>query len=399
MSRLEDELRQRVLSQIDLSQTIEDEQIKTYVRREIRSLGRNVPIGIEERKALERRVFNSLRKLDILQELLENDDITEIMINGPKDIFVEEKGQIRKLDKTFSTGERLHDVIQQIAAQNNEIVNETHPILDTKVDGTRVCIVMNPVSLEHPIVSIRKFPKEPITIEKLISYGSISPEIAEFLKKAVVSRYNIFISGGTSSGKTTFLNALTEYVPADQRVITIEDSAELQIMGIPNLVRLESRNATLEGKLEVTIRDLVKTSLRLRPDRIIVGECRGGEALEMLQAMGNGHPGSISTGHANSAKDMVSRLETMVLMAGGVELPLDAIRKQISSGIDLIIQLGRLKDRSRRLLEICEVVGMEDGEVKLNSLYRLDQENGMIWKKTGQLIHTEKMDIQGFSDY
>ncbi|HAN50648.1 MAG TPA: pilus assembly protein [Lachnospiraceae bacterium] len=399
MSRLEDELRQRVLSQIDLSQTIEDEQIKTYVRREIRSLGRNVPIGIEERKALERRVFNSLRKLDILQELLENDDITEIMINGPKDIFVEEKGQIRKLDKTFSTGERLHDVIQQIAAQNNEIVNETHPILDTKVDGTRVCIVMNPVSLEHPIVSIRKFPKEPITIEKLISYGSISPEIAEFLKKAVVSRYNIFISGGTSSGKTTFLNALTEYVPADQRVITIEDSAELQIMGIPNLVRLESRNATLEGKLEVTIRDLVKTSLRLRPDRIIVGECRGGEALEMLQAMGTGHPGSISTGHANSAKDMVSRLETMVLMAGGVELPLDAIRKQISSGIDLIIQLGRLKDRSRRLLEICEVVGMEDGEVKLNSLYRLDQENGMIWKKTGQLIHTEKMDIQGFSDY
>jgi pilus assembly protein CpaF len=399
MSRLEDELRQRVLSQIDLSQTIEDEQIKTYVRREIRSLGRNVPIGIEERKALERRVFNSLRKLDILQELLENDDITEIMINGPKDIFVEEKGQIRKLDKTFSTGERLHDVIQQIAAQNNEIVNETHPILDTKVDGTRVCIVLNPVSLEHPIVSIRKFPKEPITIEKLISYGSISPEIAEFLKKAVVSRYNIFISGGTSSGKTTFLNALTEYVPADQRVITIEDSAELQIMGIPNLVRLESRNATLEGKLEVTIRDLVKTSLRLRPDRIIVGECRGGEALEMLQAMGTGHPGSISTGHANSAKDMVSRLETMVLMAGGVELPLDAIRKQISSGIDLIIQLGRLKDRSRRLLEICEVVGMEDGEVKLNSLYRLDQENGMIWKKTGQLIHTEKMDIQGFSDY
>lgn len=399
MSRLEDELRQRVLSQIDLSQTIEDEQIKNYVRREIRSLGRNVPIGIEERKALERRVFNSLRKLDILQELLENDDITEIMINGPKDIFVEEKGQIRKLDKTFSTGERLHDVIQQIAAQNNEIVNETHPILDTKVDGTRVCIVMNPVSLEHPIVSIRKFPKEPITIEKLISYGSISPEIAEFLKKAVVSRYNIFISGGTSSGKTTFLNALTEYVPADQRVITIEDSAELQIMGIPNLVRLESRNATLEGKLEVTIRDLVKTSLRLRPDRIIVGECRGGEALEMLQAMGTGHPGSISTGHANSAKDMVSRLETMVLMAGGVELPLDAIRKQISSGIDLIIQLGRLKDRSRRLLEICEVVGMEDGEVKLNSLYRLDQENGMIWKKTGQLIHTEKMDIQGFSDY
>lgn len=399
MSRLEDELRQRVLSQIDLSQTIEDEQIKTYVRREIRSLGRNVPIGIEERKALERRVFNSLRKLDILQELLENDDITEIMINGPKDIFVEEKGQIRKLDKTFSTGERLHDVIQQIAAQNNEIVNETHPILDTKVDGTRVCIVMNPVSLEHPIVSIRKFPKESITIEKLISYGSISPEIAEFLKKAVVSRYNIFISGGTSSGKTTFLNALTEYVPADQRVITIEDSAELQIMGIPNLVRLESRNATLEGKLEVTIRDLVKTSLRLRPDRIIVGECRGGEALEMLQAMGTGHPGSISTGHANSAKDMVSRLETMVLMAGGVELPLDAIRKQISSGIDLIIQLGRLKDRSRRLLEICEVVGMEDGEVRLNSLYRLDQENGMIWKKTGQLIHTEKMDIQGFSDY
>ncbi len=399
MPRLEDELRQRVLSQIDLSQTIEDEQIKTYVRREIRSLGRNVPIGIEERKALERRVFNSLRKLDILQELLENDDITEIMINGPKDIFVEEKGQIRKLDKTFSTGERLHDVIQQIAAQNNEIVNETHPILDTKVDGTRVCIVMNPVSLEHPIISIRKFPKEPITIEKLISYGSISPEIAEFLKKAVVSRYNIFISGGTSSGKTTFLNALTEYVPADQRVITIEDSAELQIMGIPNLVRLESRNATLEGKLEVTIRDLVKTSLRLRPDRIIVGECRGGEALEMLQAMGTGHPGSISTGHANSAKDMVSRLETMVLMAGGVELPLDAIRKQISSGIDLIIQLGRLKDRSRRLLEICEVVGMEDGEVKLNSLYRLDQENGMIWKKTGQLIHTEKMDIQGFSDY
>lgn len=387
----EDELRRKVLEKADLSGNLEDEEIRSLVRQEIRVLGREFPLSIEERQRMETQVFNSLRKLDVLQEFLENDEITEIMINGPEEIFLEEKGRIRKSEKHFSSEERLCDVIQQIAANNNEVVNESQPILDTRIGGERVCIVLPPVGIDHPVLSIRKFPKEPITMKRLLSFGSLSPEVADFLKKAVRARYNIFISGGTSSGKTTFLNALTEYIPPTERVITIEDSAELSLLGIPNLVRLESRNATLDGKLEITIRDLVKTSLRLRPDRIIVGECRGGEALEMLQAMGTGHPGSISTGHANSARDMIGRLETMVLMAG-VELPLAAVRQQIASGIDLMIHLGRLRDRSRRVLEISEIDGMKDGEVLLHPIYRMreDETGKYSWVQEGKINHTEK---------
>ncbi|MDD6351923.1 MAG: CpaF family protein [Lachnospiraceae bacterium] len=403
MPGLDHTLRSRVLEQLDRNRDVEDEVVRACVRREVCRAGREQPLSVQERQELEETVFNSLRKLDILQELLDDEDITEIMVNGPDQIFLEKKGQIYLSDRKFASEERLMDVIQQIAAANNQIISESSPILDTRIHGERVCIVLPPIGIDHPILSIRKFPKEPITMDRLLATGSMSEEIAEFLKKAVEARYNIFISGGTSSGKTTFLNALTEFIPRDQRVITIEDSAELVVLGIPNLIRLESRNKTLEGKLEVTIRDLVRTSLRLRPDRIIVGECRGGETLDMIQAMATGHPGSLSTGHANSARDMLSRLEVMVLMGGNADLPLLAIRQQIAAGIDLIIHLARLRDRSRRLIEITELDGMENGEIRLNRLYRLKEEReegeSYQWVKEGELIHSEKMTRAGFSTW
>ncbi|WP_090420197.1 CpaF family protein [Pseudobutyrivibrio sp. YE44] len=388
------------MNKIDLSFDVSDEELIQIIRNEIVAKSKEYPISLVERKNIESHVFNSLRKLDVLEDLLADEEITEIMINGPDNIFIEKKGQVIHSSEHFSSEEKLNDIIQSIVANSNKIVNESNPIVDTRLeDGSRVNIVLKPAAVDYPILSIRKFPKEQMTMERLRGFGSIDGEQIEFLKKLVESGYNIFVSGGTGSGKTSFLNALGEYIPNDERVITIEDSAELQLKNVENLVRLEARNANLEGKNEISIRDLLKSALRMRPDRIIVGECRGGEALEMLQAFNTGHDGSCSTGHSNSCKDMLSRLETMVLM--GAEIPLPAIRQQIASGIDIIVQLGRLRDKSRKLLEICEVEGIENGEIKLNPLYQfkeLDEKNGRIigeWQKTGSLIHTEKLIANG----
>ena len=394
IARAREEIRNRILSQVDLTRETDDEELSDLIRNEVIAFGHDRSLSLMDRLSLEREIFNSLRKLDILQELLDDDEITEIMINSPRDIFIEKRGEIKRLEKSFSSEEKLSDVIQQIVAENNKVVNESVPIVDTRLsDGSRVNVVLSPIAIDHSILSIRRFPNEIITMEKLISLGSLSREVAGFLSRIVKAKYNIFLSGGTSSGKTTFLGALTEYIDRDERVITIEDSAELRVIDIDNLVRLEARSANLEGRLEITIRDLIKTSLRLRPDRIIVGEVRGAETLDMLQACNTGHDGSLSTGHANSNEDMLSRLETMVLM--GMELPVSAIRQQIASGIDILIHLGRLRDRSRKLLEVSEVVGMKDGEIELSTLYSYDANEG-VWKKRNELIHTKKMSLAGF---
>ncbi|MCR5580424.1 MAG: CpaF family protein [Pseudobutyrivibrio sp.] len=387
---------------IDLSMDVSDEEILALIKERIIEKGRRVPISLSQRQRMETHVFNSLRKLDVLEDLLSDEEITEIMINGPDNIFIEKRGQVIHCNERFSSEEKLNDIIQNIVASSNKIVNERSPIVDTRLaDGSRVNIVLKPAAVDYSIISIRKFPKEQMTMERLESYGSISIEQIELLRKLVISGYNIFVSGGTGSGKTSFLNALGEFIPKDERVITIEDSAELQLKNVENIVRLEARNANLEGKNEITIRDLLKSSLRMRPDRIIVGECRGAEALEMLQAFNTGHDGSCSTGHSNSCHDMLSRLETMVLM--GADIPLAAIRQQIASGIDIIVQLGRLRDKSRKLLEISEVIGIENEAIKLNPLYKfkeLEEVNGRIvgqWEKIGDLIHQEKLEASGIS--
>lgn len=389
-------VKERVMSRLDLSRDLEDEEILSIICEEILYLSKEKFISVPERLKIQNDVYNSLRKLDVLQDLLEEDDITEIMINGPKSIFIEKNGHITKTQREFSSEEKLSDVIQQIVSVNNKVVNESSPIVDTRLeDGSRVNIILPPIAVDHSVLSIRRFPKEPINMDKLLSLGSISSEVVEFLKKLVISRYNIFISGGTGSGKTTFLNALTEFIPKDERIITIEDSAELQIMGVDNLVRLESRSANLEGNLAVPIRELVRAALRQRPDRIVVGECRGEEALEVLQACNTGHDGSLSTGHANSAKDMLSRLETMVLMSG-MELPVSAIRQQIASGIDILVHLGRLRDKSRKLLEISEIIGIKNGEIQLSTLYSYNNnsENGVgAWIKENELYHNQKLQM------
>lgn len=332
-------------------------------------------LSLSEQEELEQYLFYSLRKLDVLQDLLNDKAITEIMVNGPNHIFYEKNGSIYQSDKKFSSVEKLNDVIQQIVGTNNRMVNEASPIVDTRLtDGSRVNIVLSPIALEGSAISIRKFPQKPFVMADLIRLGALSEETAEFLKKLVVAKYNIFVSGGTGSGKTTFLNALSQYIPEDERIITIEDSAELQLIGKQNLVRLETRNANTEGVKPITIRDLIRSSLRMRPDRVIVGECRGEEALDMLQAMNTGHDGSLSTGHANSCRDMIARLETMVLM--GANLPLPAIKSQIASGIDILVHLGRLRDKSRRVLVIAEIIGMEQGDVQINEIYHF-KEKGM----------------------
>lgn len=392
-----EKIRGRVLERIDLTKELDDEEILSLIREEIIEASRERLLPLPERMVIQKDIFNSLRKLDVLQDLLEEDGITEIMINGPKDIFVERNGRIERSEKCFSSGEKLSDVIQQIVAGTNKVVNESSPIVDTRLpDGSRVNIILPPVAVDHSILAIRRFPKEPITMEKLLAFGSISSEVVEFLKLLVKSRYNIFISGGTGSGKTTFLNALTEFIPKGERVITIEDSAELQIQGVENLVRLESRSANIEGKLAIPIRELVRAALRQRPDRIVVGECRGEEALEVLQACNTGHDGSLSTGHANSSRDMLSRLETMVLM--GMDLPIAAIRQQIASGIDILVHLGRMRDKTRKLMEISEVIGMENGEIKLSTIYEIDLEskgkNG-VWRRKNELFHREKLLMAG----
>ena len=359
-------------------------------------------ISIRQKEELEESVFNAIRRLDVLQELLEDDTITEIMINGKDDIFLERNGHITKWDKSFENEERLEDIAQKIASLSNKIVNISSPIADTRLeDGSRVSIVLPPVALNGPVITIRKFYKDALTMEKLIETGSLTQEAADFLKMAVKSKSNIFISGGTGSGKTTFLNALSEFIDNDERVITIEDAAELQINHVKNLVRLEARDANIEGKNEVTIRDLIRASLRMRPDRIIVGEVRGKETLDMVQAMSTGHDGSLSTGHGNSPKDMMTRLETMILM--GIDMPVAAIRQQLTSAIDIIIHLGRLRDKTRRVLQIAEVVGVSRGEVKFNKLFEFAENaesNGRVLgelKATGnKLVNTQKMYFAGY---
>ena len=369
------ELRKRVQEQLDLSRELSDEEVQELIDREILKTSRENCLLLEEKLRLQKELFNSMRRLDMLQELIEDPDVTEIMVNGPRDIFIERSGRLTRWERSFSSKGKLEDVVQQIVSFCNRSVSKANPIADARLaDGSRVNIVLDPVALNGPVVTIRRFPKEPVRMRQLLEWGSISAEAAAFLQQVVKAGYNIFVSGGTGSGKTTVLNALSEYIPSDERIITIEDNAELQLDRVTNLVTLEARNANLEGEREITIRDLIKTSLRMRPDRIIVGEIRGAEAIDMLQAMNTGHDGSLSTGHANSPGDMLSRLETMVLM--GMELPLTAVRRQIASGVDLIVHLGRLRDGSRKVLEIVELDGMEQGEIRLRPLFTFEEEPG-----------------------
>lgn len=400
---LRERLKIKVMSALDLSRDMEDAEIGRIIDRCIIEETKETYVPLKEKVGLRVELFNSLRRLDVLTELLEDDSVTEIMVNGISDIYVERGGVIMRYGKAFESREKLEHVIQQIVGDCNRRVNESSPIVDARLpDGSRVNIVTTPVSLNGPVITIRRFPKERITMRKLISYGSLTEDAARLLEIFVQAKYNIFVSGGTGSGKTTFLNALTDFVPEDERIITIEDSAELQIQGVKNLVRLEARTANLEGENEVTIRDLIKTSLRMRPDRIIVGEVRDAAAIDMLAAMGTGHDGSISTGHANSAEDMLARLETMVLM--GIELPLPAIRRQIASSVDLVIHLGRLRDKSRKVLKISEVKGMEQGEIILNTLFEFKErgvEQGRVLgelRKINELIHIEKLQSAGLLD-
>lgn len=390
------ELKERVLAEVDLTRELSDEEICLLIEKYVEDYSHIHALTLKERELLEKALFYSMRKFDAIQELLEDPAVTEIMVNGAEHIFYEKEGRLMESKSRFSSKEKLNDVIQQMAGNNNRMVNEASPIVDTRLpDGSRVNIVLEPVSIDGSAISIRKFPEKPILMENLIRMGTVSEEAAGFLKLLVESGYNIFVSGGTGSGKTTFLNALSQYIPREERIITIEDSAELQLVDKPNLVRLETRNANTEGVEPITIRDLIRTALRMRPERIIVGECRGAEALDMLQAMNTGHDGSLSTGHANSCRDMLSRMETMVLM--GMELPLSAIRSQIASGIDILVHLGRLRDKSRKVLHIAEIAGMEHGEIKLHELFRFVEEGeggrevcGKL-VRTGELIAREKL--------
>ena len=392
-------IQESILSEMDFSKDVDDEEMLERIDRNILKLCRSKGISMDEKLRLRKELFYSIRKLDVLQILVDDPSVTEIMVNGTDNIFVEKDGRLLRYDLKFESREKLEDVIQQIVSKCNRVVNEASPIADARLEnGSRVNIVLGPVALNGPILTIRRFPDNPITMDKLIEIGSIPKELADFLSTLVAAGYNIFIAGGTGSGKTTFLNALSDSIPSDDRVITIEDNAELQILHVPNLVRLETRNANVEGCKEITIRDLIKSSLRMRPTRIIVGEVRGEECVDMLQAMNTGHI-SMSTGHANSASDMLSRLETMVLM--GMDIPLNAIRGQIASGIDIIVQLGRLRDKTRKVLEICELTGKLDertGDIVMRTLYRftevgVDENNKIIgeWRKENELTNTEKL--------
>lgn len=387
----EEQLYERVLERIDLTRDISDEELTELIREVLQEAAEEEYIPLRQQIVLSRQLFHSFRKLDILQELIEDDTVTEIMINGTDEIFIEKDGKIVRSDRRFLSQNRLEDVIQQIVSGTNRYVNEVSPIVDARLeDGSRVNVVLKPVALNGPIVTIRKFPKEVVTMEQLIRWNSVTQEVAEFLKMLVRAKYNIFVSGGTGAGKTTFLNALSDFIPKEERIITIEDNAELQIRGVPNLVRLEARNANLEGEGAVTIRDLIKSALRMRPDRIIVGEVRGEETVDMISsAMLNGHSGSMSTGHANNPTDMLHRLETMMMM--GIELPLIAIQRQVASALDIIIHLGRLRDKSRRVLEIAEVLGVEEGQIRLRTLYEFQEEGMENGKIKGTLVKVEDM--------
>lgn len=397
-------IREKVLDTCDFAM-LSDEELEEAIAKCIDKEFSDVYMSITEKADIGDQVFSLIRGLGLLDSIIHDDSITEVMINGYKDIFIEKNGSVVRLNEEFEDEKKLEDVIQKIVGMAGREVNEATPIVDTRLqDGSRVNVVLPPISLKGPIVTIRKFSKEPMTIEKLIKYGSITKEIAEVLEVLVRAKYNIFICGGTGSGKTTFLNALSNYIPRDERVITIEDSAELQITNVDNLVSLETRNANTAGVGAVTIRDLIKSALRMRPERIVVGEVRGAEALDMLQAMNTGHDGSLSTGHANSTKDMLSRLETMVL-TGAEGLPLEAVRQQIASAVDIMIHLSRLRDKSRKTMEITEVAGYENGEIILNPLYQFEEdENSTVEKVSGslkrtknQLIHILKLQIAGYN--
>lgn len=388
------EICQKVIEEMDFSKELSDDELLKLIDTVITDYCRKSELVLSERIILRRECFNSLRRLDVIQEYLDDDSITEIMINGKDSIFVEKDGRLEKVSKRFESKEKLEDVIQQIVASCNRSVNEAYPIQDARLKtGERVNIVLDPVALNGPIVTIRRFPKEPITMDKLIAIGSITEEAADFLKRLVVSKYNIFISGGTGSGKTTFLNALSQFIPGDERIITIEDSAELQIRRVENLVRLEARTSNSKDSEPIEIKDLIKTSLRMRPERIIIGEVRGKEAIDMLAAMNTGHDGSLSTGHGNSAEDMILRIETMVL--SGMEIPLPAVRNQIASAIDIFVHLGRLRDKRRVVLEISEVLGVKDQKVELNKLYEWKDGN---LEKTGELRKRRKLNAWGITD-
>lgn len=384
-----DDIKRYVSENLPLSK-LSDEELEEKIEEIAAQRTSDQYWSIDKKIAIVQQVYSSIRGFGLLDSIINDDTITEVMINGPENVFIEQNGRLFKLDKQFESQRRLEDIIQRIVGLSGREVNQANPICDTRLpDGSRVSVVLPPIALCGPTLTIRKFSKRPMTIERLIQYGSITREIADKLELLVKAKYNIFISGGTGSGKTTFLNALSNYIPKDERVITIEDSAELQIVGVDNLVSLETRNANASGAGQITIRDLIKSSLRMRPERIVVGEVRGGEALDMLQAMNTGHDGSLSTGHANSTEDMLSRLETMVLQ-GTAGLPLEAIRQQISSAVDIIIHLSRLRDKSRKTMEICEVLGYGDGEIKLNPLYAfVEHENSTLEKVLGKLQRTE----------
>lgn len=394
-------LKHEILARLDCGQDFTDEQVQHIIDEKLCSrecIGR---LEVSRRRALGRELFAAIRGLDVLQELLEDPDITEIMINGPNRIFVEKEGQLSAWSGQFESETRLQDVIQQIAAGCNRVVNESSPILDARLaDGSRVNVVLAPVALNGPILTIRRFPKEGMTMDKLVRLGSLNEECRKFLELLVQCRYNIFISGGTGSGKTTFLNALSQAIPSQERIVTIEDSAELQLKYVENLVSLETRNANIEGSRPVTIRDLIRAALRMRPDRIIVGEVRGAEICELLTAYNSGHAGSMSTGHGNTARDMLLRMETMLLM--GMDIPLSAIRRQIASGIDILVHLGRMRDKSRKVLEIVEIVGFTEGEIRTRPLYVFEEDekstrervSGQLVKK-GELMHVEKLEAAG----
>lgn len=397
------EIKKSIMSDTKFAEELNEEELKELISGYLLEKEKTYRLTLSQRKQIGKEIFDALRKFDVLQDFMEDDEITEIMVNGPQHIFVEKHGKIEPVKQQFESTEKLLQLINQMVSKCNRSVNESSPIVDARVPGSgeRINVVLAPIALNGPILTIRRFPKEPITMDKLIQIGAISEEASLFLEKAVKAKYNIIISGGTGSGKTTFLNALSQYIPSDERIITIEDSAELQILGIENLIKLETRNVNVEGGKPITIRDLIKTSLRMRPNRIIVGEVRGEEALDMIgSAMNCGHDGSMSSAHANSAKDMLTRLENMILMSS--EIPVSAIRRQIASGVDLIIHLGRLRDKSRKVLEIAEVKEVKEEQIVLNPLYvfkevsdsKKEYVKGRL-EKVGELIHTYKMENAG----
>ena len=397
------ELKAVVLEELNFYDEVTDEVVLEVIDRVLKAAESGKGISLNRRCLLRMELFHSIRRLDVLEELLADDSVTEIMMNGEKGIFLEKNGRLEPFLGGRISKERLDELVVRITGMGNRIINEASPLVDARLgDGSRVSVVISPVALDSPCITIRKFPKRAITLEDLLEKQSFNEEVAEFLKKAVQAKYNIFVSGATGSGKTTLLNVLSDFIPRNERIITIEDTAELQIKNIPNLVRLEARNSVVEGCREITIRDLLRASLRMRPDRVIVGEVRGAETVDMLQAFCTGHDGSLSTGHGNSTKDMLYRLETMVMM--GMDIPVLAVRRQLASGIDLMIHLGRLRDKRRVLLEISEIDGCEDGEIVVNPLYRFVEKEtdgfGHVtgdWVRVGELHHKEKLFAAGIA--